>query len=65
VEVNRASTKRIFPLAPENGNQRRMPPVIMTAAKLRTKILVGDKSLEKKFLIRTVSRMDRNTQESA
>jgi hypothetical protein len=51
VEVKRASTKRRFPLVAEKGNQRRIPPVTITAAKLRTKILVGEKCLEKKVLI--------------
>jgi hypothetical protein len=55
VEVNRASTKRMGLLPAENGSQRRIPPVMMTPAKLRTKILVGDRSLEKKFLVRIVS----------
>jgi hypothetical protein len=35
------------------GNRRRIPPVTITAAKLRTKILVGEKCLEKKALILT------------
>jgi hypothetical protein len=52
VEVKRASTKRRFPLVAEKGNQRRIAPVMITPAKLRTKILVGEKCLEKKFLIR-------------
>jgi hypothetical protein len=52
VEVKRASTKRRFPLVAEKGNQRRMAPVMITPAKLRTKILAGEKCLEKKFLIR-------------
>jgi hypothetical protein len=52
VEVKRASTKRRFPLVAEKGNQRRMAPAMITPAKLRTKILVGEKCLEKKFLIR-------------
>jgi hypothetical protein len=51
VEVKRASTKRRWSLVAEKGNQRRIPPVIITAAKLRTKILVGEKCLEKKVLI--------------
>jgi hypothetical protein len=38
-------------LVAEKGNQRRMAPVMITPAKLRTKILVGEKCLEKKFLI--------------
>jgi hypothetical protein len=50
-DENRASTKRRGPLEAENGNQRRMPPVRMTAAKLRTKILVGERCLEKNVLI--------------
>jgi hypothetical protein len=53
VEVNKASTKRIGSLAAENGSQRRIPPVKITAAKLRTKILAGGRCLEKKFLILT------------
>jgi hypothetical protein len=51
VEVNRASTNRRCPWVAEKGNRRRIPPVRITAAKLRTKILVGDKCREKKFLI--------------
>jgi len=35
----------------EKGNQRRIPPVRITPAKLRTKILVGERCLGKKFLI--------------
>jgi hypothetical protein len=52
VEVKRASTKRRLPFAAENGNQRRIAPVRITPAKLRTKILVGERCLEKKVLIR-------------
>jgi len=51
VEVKRASTKPRFPLVAEKGNQRRIAPVRMTPAKLRTKILAGEKCLEKEFLI--------------
>jgi hypothetical protein len=51
VEVNRASTNRRCSWVAEKGNRRRIPPVRITAAKLRTKILVGDKCLEKKVLI--------------
>jgi len=53
VEVKRASTKRRDPLVAEKGNQRRMPPARITPAKLKTKILAGDKCLEKKVLILT------------
>jgi hypothetical protein len=35
----------------EKGNHRRTPPAKITAAKLRIKILLGERSLEKKFLI--------------
>jgi hypothetical protein len=35
----------------EKGNHRRIPPAIITAAKLRTKILVGERRLEKNVLI--------------
>jgi hypothetical protein len=35
----------------EKGNHRRIPPITITAAKLRTKILAGGKCLEKKVLI--------------
>jgi hypothetical protein len=35
----------------QKGNQRRIPPAIITAAKLRTKILAGEKCLDKKVLI--------------
>jgi hypothetical protein len=52
VEVKRASTNRRFPMVAEKGNHRRIPPVRMTATKLRTKILVGERCLEKKVLIR-------------
>jgi site-specific DNA-cytosine methylase len=52
VEEKRASTNRRFPLVAEKGNHRRIPPVRITAAKLRTKILVGERCLEKKVLIR-------------
>jgi hypothetical protein len=51
VEVKRASTKRRLPLVAEKGNHRRTPPAKITAAKLRIKILLGERSLEKKFLI--------------
>jgi hypothetical protein len=51
VEVKRASTKRRCPFVAEKGNQRRMPPVRMTPAKLRTKILAGERCLEKNVLI--------------
>jgi hypothetical protein len=53
VEEKRASTNRRCPFVAEKGNQRRTPPVIITAAKLRTKIRVGEKRLEKKVLILT------------
>jgi hypothetical protein len=36
----------------ENGNQRRIPPVRITPAKLRTKILVGEKNFDLSVLIR-------------
>jgi len=51
VEVKRAFTKRRLPLGAEKGNHRRIPPIRITAAKLRTKILLGERDLEKKFLI--------------
>jgi hypothetical protein len=38
-------------LVAEKGNQRRIPPVRITPAKLRTKILAGEKCLEKKVFI--------------
>jgi hypothetical protein len=47
VEVKRASTNRRWFWVAAKGNQRRIPPVRITAAKLRTKILVGEKRLEK------------------
>ena len=50
VEVKRASTKARWPLEAEKGSQRKIPPVKITAAKLRTNIRVGEKCLEKKFL---------------
>jgi hypothetical protein len=50
VDEKRASTKRRGPLVAEKGKQRRIPPVRITAAKLRTKILVGGRRLDKKFL---------------
>jgi hypothetical protein len=52
VEVKRASTKRRAPLVAEKGKLRRMAPERMTPEKLRTKILVGGRRLEKKVLIR-------------
>jgi hypothetical protein len=51
VEVKRASTTLRWSFVAEKGNQRRIPPVIITAAKLRTKILAGGKCREKKVLI--------------
>jgi hypothetical protein len=51
VEVKRASTKRRLPWVVEKGNQRRIPPARITAAKLRTNILAGERCLENKFLI--------------
>jgi hypothetical protein len=39
-----------LPFVAEKGNQRRMAPARITPAKLRTKILVGGRRLEKKFL---------------
>jgi hypothetical protein len=50
VEVNRASINRRGILAAEIGKLRRIVPVRMTPAKLRTKILVGERCLEKKVL---------------
>jgi len=50
-EVKRASTKRRESLAAEKVKQRRMAPVMITPAKLRIKILEGERRLEKKFLI--------------
>jgi len=50
VEEKRASTKRRLPFVAEKGNQRRKAPVRITPAKLRTKILIGGRRLEKKFL---------------
>jgi hypothetical protein len=52
VEVNRASINRRGFWAAEIGKLRRIAPVKMTPAKLRTKILVGERCLEKKVLIR-------------
>jgi len=54
-DVNRASTKRRSPFDADEGSQRRIPPARITAAKLKTKIRVGDKCLEKKVL--TLSRI--------
>jgi len=51
VEEKSASMKRRCPWDAEKGNQRRIPPVRITAAKLRIKILEGERRLEKKFLI--------------
>jgi hypothetical protein len=51
VEVKRASTKRRLPLLAEKGNHKRIAPVKITAAKLRTKILAGERCLEKNVLI--------------
>jgi hypothetical protein len=50
VEEKRASTKRRLPFVAEKGNQRRIPPIRITPAKLRTKILAGGRRFEKKFL---------------
>jgi hypothetical protein len=51
VEVNRASINRRGFWAAEIGKLRRIVPVRMTPAKLRTKILAGDRCLEKNVLI--------------
>jgi hypothetical protein len=51
VDVNNASTKRRFPLVAEKGNHKTIAPVKMTAIKLRTKSLVGDRCLEKNVLV--------------
>jgi hypothetical protein len=51
VEVKRASMKRRGPFVAAKGNQRRKPPARITPAKLRTKILAGEKCLDKKVLI--------------
>jgi hypothetical protein len=51
-EVKRASTNRRGSFVAEKGNHRRIAPVRMTPAKLRTKILAGVRCFEKKFLIR-------------
>jgi len=50
VEVKSASTKRRWPFVAEKGNQRRMAPVTITPAKLRTKILACERCLEKNVL---------------
>ncbi|MCJ7785838.1 MAG: hypothetical protein MUP41_18050 [Desulfobacterales bacterium] len=50
VDEKSASTKRRCSFVAEKGNQRRIPPVRITPAKLRTKILVGGRRFEKKFL---------------
>jgi hypothetical protein len=52
VEVKRASKNRRGSLVVEKESHRRMVPVMMTDAKLRTKILGGERCLEKKVLIR-------------
>jgi hypothetical protein len=51
-EVKSASTKVRGSLITENEKERKMAPTKMTPAKLRTKILVGERCLEKKVLIR-------------
>jgi hypothetical protein len=51
VEVKRASTNRRDPWGAAKGNQRRKPPARITPAKLRTKILAGERCLDKKVLI--------------
>jgi hypothetical protein len=51
VEVKRASTNLRGSFVAEKGNQRRIPPVMITAAKLRIKILAGERRLEKNVLI--------------
>ena len=54
VDEKRASTNLRDPFVAEKGNQRRIPPVRITAAKLSTKILVGERCLEKNVLILTI-----------
>jgi hypothetical protein len=44
--VKRASTKRREPFAAEKEEERRIPPARITPAKLRTKILVGERYLD-------------------
>jgi len=51
-EVKSASTKVRGSLVTANGKERKIAPMKITTAKLRTKILVGERCLEKKFLIR-------------
>jgi hypothetical protein len=51
VEVNKASINRRGFWAAERGKLRRIAPARMTPAKLRTKILAGEKCLEKNVLI--------------
>jgi hypothetical protein len=51
VEVKRASINRREFWEAEIGKLRRIAPVRMTPAKLRTKILAGEKCLEKNVLI--------------
>jgi hypothetical protein len=51
VEVKRAFTKRRGSLVDEKEKQRRKVPVRITPAKLRTKILGGERCFDKKFLI--------------
>jgi hypothetical protein len=65
VEVKRASIKVRGPFVAENGNRRRRAPSRMTAAKLRTKILEGEKCLEKKVLILIRIFIDTSNHQSA
>jgi hypothetical protein len=51
-EVKSASTKVRGSFVTANGKERKMAPMKITPAKLRTKILVGGRCLEKNVLIR-------------
>jgi hypothetical protein len=53
VAVKRASTKVRRSLVVVKEKDRRIAPIKITAAKLSTKILAGERCLEKKFLILT------------
>jgi hypothetical protein len=49
-EVKSESMKRSWPFEAENGSERSRAPVRITPAKLRIKILGGDRCFEMKFL---------------
>ena len=64
-EVKSASTKVRGSLVTENEKEKKMAPTKMTPAKLRTKILVGERCLEKNVLILTRVFVSMNTRKSS